>query len=325
MTQQVQTILCLTGVANGSSFNSQQPTVLFEDLPYSVWATLPTPRTAKGKVVGFADPSQYSIVLLAVESRGTYTGNAAWVADIAADGTFQMQVDQAAPLYIALLMTPAFAASYISQTFPGGSGTTDRVPTPADNPGDVLLMLEMPAGLNRSIVFPGLSVPELAPGQDWVNTEGYVSVRSLQPLNTNQGPDPNNLTPQTTLQLWQMMYFGSPATMCVNVIAKNPDGSNTAGALSAGVYVYGQTMYLIAGAGPTGGSSNEPVIVTSPLVQWQAFAPSNVQLNMNLTILPEKVMLSMDVMEVDPSLIYTFLKALIKVEKKLMELMFADI
>lgn len=325
MSQQVQTLISLNGIANGSGFTSQQPTALFENLPYGVWAPLSTPYAVEGKVVGFSDPSQYSIVLLAVESRGVYAGNAAWVATVAADGSFQMQVNQAASLYVALLMTPSFAADYIQQAFPTGSGTTSEVPMPADHPGDVLLMLEMPAGLNRSLVFPNMPIPELPPGQDWVNTVGYAMSRSLQPLNSNQGPDPNHLTPQSTTQLWQMMYFGSQATMCVTAVARKPDGSNTLGALSTGVYVFGQTMYLVAGAGPTGGSATTPVIVASPLVEWQAFAPSMVQLNMAITVLPEKVMLSVDVMEVDPSLIYTFLKALIKVEKKLMELLFAEI
>jgi hypothetical protein len=86
-------------------------------------------------------------------------------------------------------------------------------------------------------------------------------------------------------------------------------------------------MYLVAGAGPLSGSPTDPapIVITAPLVEWQVFAPSLVQLNMTLTILPERVMLSMDVMEVEPSLIFTFLKLLYQVEKKLMELMFADI
>lgn len=326
MTQQVQTIISLNGVANGSGFTSQQPTIVFENLPYGPWTALPSPRTASGKVIGFADPSQYKVALFAVESRGEYTGNSAWLVDIAADGTFQIPVGQAAPLYAALLMTPSFATTYFSQTFPSGSGTTGHLPAPADNPGEVLLMLEMPAGLNRSIVVSGsLMIPALAPGEDWVNTMGGGPSRALVPQNNSNAPNPAQLTPQSTLSLWQMMLGGSNATLCVNVQAKNPDGSLGSGAFAAGVYVYMNTMYLVAGAGPRGGSSIEPIVVTAPLVQWAMFPPSLVQLNMNLTILPERAMVSLDVMEVEPSLIYTFLKLLYEVEKKMMELLFAEI
>lgn len=327
MTQQVQTIIRLNGVANGSGFTSQQPTVVFENLPYGPWTTLSSPRAVNGKVIGYADPSQYKVAIFAVEARGEYTGNNAWLVDIAADGTFAMQVNQAAALYVALLMTPSFATSYFAQTFPTGSGTTHQLPTPADNPGDVLLMLELPAGLNRSIVIANmLNIPELAPGQDWVNTQGYGGpTRALVPQNNNNAPNPDQMTPQSTQNLWQMMLGGSSATLCVVAQPKNPDGNLGAGAFAAGVYVYMNTMYLVAGAGPRGGGSTTPIIVTSPLVEWAMFAPSLVQLNMNLTILPERAMVSIDVMEVEPSLIYTFLKLLYEVEKKMMELMFAEI
>lgn len=326
MSQQVQTIISLNGVANGSGFTNQQPTVVFENLPYGPWTALSSPRAASGKAIGFADPSQYKIALFAVESRGEYTGNTAWLTDIAADGTFQLQVDQAAALYFALLMTPSFATSYFSQTFPNGSGTTDSLPTPADHPGDVLLMLEMPAGLNRSIVVPQIyGLPELRPGEDWVNTTGSVLFRTLQPMTQSGAPDPNQLTPQSTLNLWQMMLSNSNATFCIIAQPKNPDGSLGAGAFAAGVYVYMNEMYLVAGAGPRYNSSIAPIVVTAPLLDWAMFPPSMVQLNMTLTILPERAMVSIDVMQVEASLIYTFLKMLYEVEKKMMELMFAEI
>lgn len=326
MTQQVQTIISLNGVANGSGFTSQQPTVVFENLPYGPWTGLSSPRTSSGKVIGFADPSQYKIALFAVESRDEYTGNSAWLVDIAADGTFQIPVGQAAPLYVALLMTPSFATNYFAQTFPSGSGTTDRLPTPADNPGDVLLMLEMPAGLNRSIVVPQLyGLPELRPGEDWVNTTGNVLPRTLQPMTQSGAPNPNQLTPQSTLDLWQMMLGNGNAAFCIMAQPKNPDGSLGAGAFAAGVYVYMNEMYLVAGAGPRYNSSIAPIVVTAPLLDWAMFPPSMVQLNMTLTILPERAMVSIDVMQVEPSLIYTFLKMLYAVEKKMMELMFAEI
>ncbi len=327
VTQPVQTIICLNGIANGSGFTSQQPTAIFENLPYGPWGTLSSPRAITGRVIGFADPTQYKIALFAVESRGNYTGNEAWLVDIAADGTFQMSVELSATLYVALLMASEFASSYFSQTFPSGSGTVTHLPTPADNPDNVLLMLEMPAGLNRSIVLSnGMSIPELAPGQNWVNTEGYVLSRSVYPQSSGGAPNPNQMTPQSTLELWQMMLNGN-GTFCLLVKTKNPDGSWGSGGFAAGVYVYLNTMYLVAGAGPLSGSPTDPapIVITAPLVEWQVFAPSLVQLNMTLTILPERVMLSMDVMEVEPSLIFTFLKLLYQVEKKLMELMFADI
>ena len=67
MSQQVQTIISLNGVANGSGFTNQQPTVVFENLPYGPWTALSSPRAASGKVIGFADPSQYKIALFAVK------------------------------------------------------------------------------------------------------------------------------------------------------------------------------------------------------------------------------------------------------------------
>lgn len=326
MSQQIQTIISLNGVANGSGFTSQQPTVVFENLPYGPWTTLPSPRAASGNVIGIADPSQYKIALFAVESPGEYTGNSAWLTDIAVDGSFQLQVGQAAALYVALLMTPAFATSYFSQTFPSGSGTTAILPTPADHPGDVLLMSEMPAGLNRSIVVPQIyGIPELRPGEDWVNTTGSVLFRTLQPMTQSGAPDPNQLTPQSTMNLWQMMMGNNNATFCIMAQPKNPDGSLGAGAFAAGVYVYMSEMYLVAGAGPRYNSSTAPIVVTAPLLDWAMFPPSMVQLNMTLTILPERAMVSIDVMQVEPSLIYTFLEMLYKVEKKMMELMFAEI
>ena len=328
MPQQTQTIISLNGVANGSGFTTQQPTVIFENLPYGPWTSLSSPRAVSGKVIGFADPSQYKIALFAVESRHDYLGNSNWLLAIAADGTFQVQVDQAAALYVALLMTPAFATSYFSEKFPDGSGTVKHLPMPADNPGDLLLTLELPAGPNRSIAVPSVyAIPVLAPGQNWVNTQGITGPsRELTPLNNSGAPNPDQLTPQSTLALWQMMAGGSDAALSVVVAPKNPDGSNSAGIFAVGVYVYMNTMYLVAGAGPrSGGSSIAPILVASPLVQWEVFAPSTVQLNMNITILPERAMVSIDVMEVDPSMIYTFLKLLYNVEKDLMDLMFAEI
>lgn len=330
MTQSINTIISLNGVANGSGFTSQQPTAIFEHLPYGPWTAMTSPAQVDGKVIGFPDPSQYQLALFAVEARGSYTGNRAWLVDIAADGTFQMQVQQAATLYVALLMTPAFASSFFASAFPTGSGTTDQLPMPADHSGEVLLMLELPAGLNRSIVVPQLyGMPELRPGEDWVNTMGTVlPPRSLQPITINGAPDPNHLTEQSTKELWNfMVQSGQPATFTVIVQPKNPDGSMGAGAFAAGVYVYENQMYLVAGAGPilNTSSSVAPIVVTAHLVNWAMFPPSFVQLNMNLTILPERVMVSLDVMQVEPSLIYTFLEELYKVEKKMMQLMFAEI
>jgi hypothetical protein len=329
MSQSVNTIIRLNGVANGSGFTSQQPTAIFEHLPYAPWTALTTPAHVNGKVIGFPDPSQYQLALFAVEARGSYTGNRAWLVDIAADGTFQMQVQQAAGLYIALLMTPAFASTFFASAFPSGSGTIDRLPTPADNVGEVLLMLELPAGLNRSIVAPQLYDEfELRPGEDWVNTTGSVlPPRMLQPVNINGAPNPNQMTQDSTNALWNLMLRNMEATFCVIVQPKNPDGSIGAGAFAAGVYIYGSEMYLVAGAGPyiSGSSSVAPIVVTAPLLNWGMLPPSMVQLNMTLTILPERAMLSLDVMQVEASLIYTFLKSLFKVEKKLMELMFAEI
>lgn len=327
MTQQVTTILCLNGIANGSGFTTQQPTVVFENLPYGTWMTLSSAHSVTGRVIGIAGPSQYQVALFAAESKDQYSGNIAWLAQVDSEGNFQMPVQQAAALYFAVLMTPAFAQSYFAQTFPDGSGVVDAIPSPAAHPGDVILMTDMPAGLNRSLTFPRqTSLPTLPPGQTWINVNGYASVASLTPQNNNQAPDPDHLTPQAQMQLWQMMMSGqTQASMSVVVNAIRPDGSQGNGAFAAGVYVYMNTMYLVAGAGLKSGNTIAPVLVSSPLVQWQMFAPSKVTLNMNLTILPERVMLSIDVMEVDPSLIWTFLKLMYKVEKTLLGLLFAEI
>ncbi|WP_223643445.1 hypothetical protein [Corallococcus sp. EGB] len=83
-------------------------------------------------------------------------------------------------------------------------------------------------------------------------------------------------------------------------------------------------MYLLAGAGPASGQpgATAPIIVSEPILDWQVFPPSMVQLGMALTILPEKVLLAADVVNVEPSVLGTFLKALDKVEFKRLGLLF---
>lgn len=112
--------------------------------------------------------------------------------------------------------------------------------------------------------------------------------------------------------------------MAFRVTTQNPDGTAGQGAFATGVYVYGQSMYLLAGAGPASGQSSTmtPIVVSEAIVNWQILPPSMVQLGMALTILPEKILLAVDVVNVEPSVLGTFLKALYKVEFKLLGLMF---
>lgn len=329
MSQNVFVVLNTAGIANGSAYTTQQPTVAFDNLPFSVWATLASPRTVTGRVIGIASPEQYQVALFAVQAKSQFVGNSTWLASVGTDGSFQMPVQQAASHYVALLMLPAYAQSYFAATFPDGSGTVAALPSPADHPGDVVLMAGVPAGIDCSLVAHG--VPLLAPGECWNNTNTSFPGRSLSPAPTSSdAPNPNDLgDPDQCQDLWYnfMLRGGGPAAFTIIINTQRPDGTQGNGAFSAGVYVYGNTMYMVAGAGPRQPGSNTtlPVVVAAPVVDWNAFAPSQIQLNMTIAVLPGRVMLSLDVMQVDPSLIATLLQALLKVEKNLFELLLAEL
>jgi hypothetical protein len=331
MQQNVFVILNTAGIANGSAYSTQQPTVVFDDLPFSVWTALSSPRSVSGRVIGFADPTQYQVALFAAQSDTQFLGNAAWLASVATDGSFQIPVQQAAAHYIALLMLPTFAQSYFASTFPSGNATVSSLPSPADHPGDVVLMVAVPAGMNCSLKVEALPIPVLSPGQCWSNTNTTFPGAQLSPAPSTSGaPNPNDLTdPNQSQSLWYnyMLRGQSPATFTTILTTQRPDGTAGNGAFAAGVYVYGNTMYMVAGAGPRQGGNGTtlPVIVAAPVVDWNVFAPSQIQLNMTITVLPGRVMLSLDVMEVDPSLIATLLKALLQVEKDLFELLLAEL
>ncbi|MBN8469005.1 hypothetical protein JYJ95_21085 [Corallococcus exiguus] len=322
MSQSVQTLLNINGIANGSPYSTQEPTIVFSNLPFSVWGQMSSPSTVRGKVVGFANPQQYQVALFALESKTQILGNTAWLTSVGSDGSFSLSVQQSATVYCALLMTPTFAQSYFASTFPSGSGTVTSLPIPAEHPGDVLLMIGLPAGLNRSLVLPfGVENPIVKPGDACLQPMGLN--RSLSPGSTQGMPDPTN--PSQVSQLWSWLVGGnSPGMMSFRITTQNPDGSAGRGAFATGVYVYGQSMYLLAGAGPASGQSGgtAPIIVSEAIVNWQVLPPSMVQLGMALTILPEKILLAVDVVNVEPSVLGTFLKALYKVEFKLLGLLF---
>lgn len=322
MSQPIQTILNVNGIANGSPYSTQEPTLIFNNLPFSIWGSMSSARTVTGKVIGMANPQQYQVALFALESKTQILGNTAWLTSVASDGSFSLSVQQSATVYRALLMTPTFAQSYFASTFPNGSGTVSSLPIPAENPGDVLLMIGLPAGLNRSLVQPfhGPS-PILKPGDAFLEPTGMS--RQLSPGSTQGMPDPSN--PSQVGQLWNMLLSGgAPGLMSFRITTQNPDGSAGKGAFATGVYVYGQSMYLLAGAGPASGQAGgtTPIIVSQSIVNWQFLPPSMVQLGMALTILPEKILLAVDVVNVEPSALGTFLKALYMAEFKLLGLMF---
>ncbi|MCP3100467.1 hypothetical protein LZ198_16480 [Myxococcus sp. K15C18031901] len=322
MSQSVQTILNINGIANGSPYSTQEPTIVFDNLPFSLWGAMSTASTVTGKVVGIANPQQYQVALFALESKTQILGNTSWLASVGSDGTFSLSVQQSATIYCALLMTPTFAQSYFASTFPGGSGMVSTLPVPAEHPGDVLLMIGVPAGLNRSLVQPfSWSDPVIKPGDAFLQPAGLN--RQLSPGSTNGLPDPSN--PSQTHQLWTMLLEGNtPSMMSFRITTQNRDGTAGRGAFATGVYVYGQTMYLLAGAGPASGqpSGTTPIVVSQAIVNWQVLPPSMVQLGMALTILPEKILLAVDVVNVEPSVLGTFLKALYKVEFELLGLLF---
>ena len=324
MAQQIDTHLIINGIANGSPYSTQEPTIVFNNLPFSVWGAMSSPRTVTGKVVGLANPQQYRVALFALESKTQIMGNTAWLTSVASDGTFSLAVQQSATVYCATLMTPGFAQSYFASTFPGGSGTITSLPSPAEHPGDVLLMLAVPAGLNRRLVQPfDHSNPVIKPG-DAFQKPGQMH-RTLVPATSTQGmPDPNN--PAQVGQLWNMLTMtGGPSVLAFTLTTQHHDGTAGLGAFAMGVYVYGNKMYVLAGAGPAPSQRLEtaPMIVSQSIVDWKAFAPSMIQLGVAATILPEKIMLAVDVVNVEQSYMETFLEALEKVTFKLLGLTFS--
>jgi hypothetical protein len=325
MQQQTSVFLNLSGIANGSYLSTSQPTALIDDLPFGAWATLARPAVATGRVVGVASPQSYEIALFAVESKDRIWGDIAWLVPVSGDGSFQITLSQAAPEYIAVLMTPTFAQNFFNETLPNGNGAIDQLPLPATYPGDVLLVASIPSGLNRSLQVQQLTfIPILKPGECWVNADNAYISGTLRSYSTSNGlPDPNDLgDPQVAEQLWQYMLRGrTDASYTVVVRTLLPDGSPGNGAFAAGVYAYENTMYLVAGSGPNGSGTVLPTIVVSPVIDWLVFAPNEIQLNMTLTVLPQTVMLSMNVTEVDQSLIREFLKLFLKVDKTLLQVM----
>ncbi|NPC68977.1 hypothetical protein HPP05_04345 [Corallococcus exiguus] len=325
MSQSVQTLLNINGIANGSPYSTQEPTILFNNLPFSVWGSMSSARTVTGKVIGIANPQQYQVALFALESKTQIVGNTSWLTSVGSDGSFSLSVQQSATVYCVLLMTPTFAQSYFASTFPSGSGTVSSLPIPAEHPGDVLLMIGLPAGLNRSLVLPFAGENSIVkPGDACLQPMGLN--RQLSPGSTQGMPDPTN--PNQVSQLWSWLVGGSsPGMMAFRVTTQNPDGSAGQGAFATGVYVYGQSMYLLAGAGPASGQSSTmtPIVVSEAIVNWQVLPPSMVQLGMALTLLPEKILLAVDVVNVEPSLLGSFLKALYKVEFKLLGLMLENL
>jgi hypothetical protein len=325
MQQQTSIFLNISGIANGSYISNSQPTALIDHLPFGAWTTLAQPVVATGRIIGVASPQSYEIALFAVEAQDQIWGDIAWLVPVSADGTFQITLSQAASEYIAILMTPTFAQHFFDDTLPNGNGAIDQLPLPATYPGDVLLVASIPAGLNRSLQAQQLSfIPILKPGECWVNTDNAYISGTLRSYSTSNGlPDPNDLDdPQVAAQLWQYMLRGrTDASYTFVVRTLLPDGNPGNGAFAAGVYAYENTIYLVAGSGPNGSSMVLPTIVVSPAVDWLVFAPNEIQLNMTLTVLPKTVMLSMNVTEVDQSLIQEFLRLFLKVDKTLLQVM----
>lgn len=317
---QIQTSFLLNGLANGSPYSVQQPTLQFDNLPFGSWGSLSSARTVTGRVVGMNSSSGSQIGVFAVQSKGELMGNSGWTATVGSDGSFSVPVGQSAISFVGLLMTPDFASSYYSSTFPSGSGTVATLPTPTDDPGDVLLSVVVPAGLDRSLVTSGLDIPTLPPGTAWNMGTGIV--RTLQPVNQNQ-PSP---TSANYGQIWNFLCE-PPSPFCLPFCftAQTSSGSSTQGALAVGLYVYENDLYLIAGYGPSPrvqGSTITPDLVCASIVDWQVLPPSTVQVGITLTILSDQVMLSVDSVNVTPSVIQGFLKAYFKMDKALLGALF---
>jgi hypothetical protein len=176
-------------------------------------------------------------------------------------------------------------------------------------------------------VFPDyqFGIPLLAPGHDWMNEFGSGPTRSIQPAPLD-APNPMHLTDESARTLWNMLYGKAPSTYTLSICSQSPDGRQGRGAIAMGVYAYGDKMYMIAGGGPRYlDDSVTPVIVASPLLEWGPYPPSFVLLSMNVTVLPERLMVGIDVLDVEPSLLYEFIKLLYKVEKALLSLLFDEI
>lgn len=58
----------------------------------------------------------------------------------------------------------------------------------------------------------------------------------------------------------------------------------------------------------------------SQLLDWQVFVSSMVQLKIAVTVLPARLMLALDVINAEPTVIAQFLKAMVELERDLLGL-----
>ncbi len=327
-TQTVQTIFNLNGVANGSPLGFQQPAINFTDLPFGPWGTLSTPVNATGHLIGIANPSQYKVGLFAAESETQFLSGQSMLVSVNSDGSFSVPVSQSAVSFVAALMTPDFASNYYSSNFPSGNGTgiTSSLPLPKDDPQNIPLLIQVPAGFNRTLwvgrspFYPMFSV---APGTSWNTSTGISAL--LKPNTNNQPPDPTN--PSLFPQLWQFLQGEGPQQLSYFIGAQDSSGQQTKGALVISLYIYQNTMYLIAGYGPLNGASSiiQPNFVSTPIVSWQAFPPSVVQIGCAVTVLSDDILLAIDEYNVEQSVMSNFLQIYERIVKDTLKVIFATI
>jgi len=299
----------LNGLVNASPVSLQSPTITIPQLPFGPWGALSTPQTVSGQIQGVLDPDQYQVGLFAVESSTQFLGGPSWQTSVAADGSFSLAVPQSAGSYVALLMTTDFASQYYAGAFSGGSGTVSTLPSPTENPGQVLMEVQIPAALNRYL---GIQYSSIPPGGALPNPIGRNA--------NSQSLPPGTLDPTVSSnypQLWNEL-MNSPASFVVT--AQNASGRGTGGALVLALYIYDNQLFLMVGVS---GPDIAPQFVSTVLVNWAVFAPQMIQVGLAVTVLPTGLQLAIDQLNVQESAVPELLEALAKVAEEFIKVLFS--
>jgi hypothetical protein len=306
----------LNGLVNAAPVGLQSPTISIPQLPFGPWGSLSTARNVSGRIIGMADPDQYQVGLFAAQSNSQFLGGKDWRTPVAADGSFSLSVPQSAGAYVALLMTPEFANQYYSATFPSGDGTVTSLPSPAEQPGQVVMEVEIPAALNRylGLVYRGSTLSSFPPG-------GALTTPQTLYLRSNEVArgDVNPTNPNTYEILWNILVsYNSRSTF--EVYGMSSEQVRTGGLLLISLYIYGNSVYLIVGARR---QSSAIQLASAALVNWSAFPPSSIQVGVAVTVLPASLLVAVDHLDVEASAIRDLIKALEVVGRTMVQLLFS--
>lgn len=312
----------LNGIANGAPRDEDQPTIRFENLPFGFRGQLPESANVTGKVVGVDHPEHYRVALFAKDESG-FVGQARGLAEVAADGSFQVATSRSQAIYVAQLVTPELASSFYAPKFSSGEAILHDLPSPAERPGAVLMSREVPAGLGRTLVARiGRNEEAIRVGPQAVWNDGFQYADDIRTAN---GPDPTN--PREWPMMWIEGLSGRRNWSLSYVLgAETSTGQPTKGALQMSLWAYKRALYFAVGYGPARDQdmgSIQPEFVVTPVEKWLLLAPSVIQIGCTATILSDQVLFTVECTGTKPSELAIFLKAVGKLSKKIFGVLFS--